>query len=220
MKRLFILLTATLLLNSFSFGQTKPRFWDDVQIIKGYDKMYKPPVHPVLFIGSSSIRKWDNVQQVFAEYNALNRGIGGAVTDDITYYLNDLVFPYQPRQIILYVGENDLPGENITADSVLNKTVRLYKGIRARLPEVPIVYISIKPSPVREKYIQKAVDANRLIKAFLVRQANTSFIDVFSLMLTKDGKTRSELFVEDKLHMNKMGYDIWEKALRPYLAKK
>jgi len=36
-------------------------------------------------------------------------------------------------------------------------------------------------------------------------------------MLDAEGKPRKELFVEDMLHMNKSGYEIWQKALEPVL---
>jgi len=218
-KILFTLILAPFLFIA-TFAQNKPAFWDDVQTIKKYDQMYKPPVHPVLFIGSSSIRKWDDLTQVFAKYNALNRGIGGAVTNDITFYLKDIAFPYQPRQIVIYVGENDLPNAQTTPDSVLNRTVNLYKSIRTELPNTPIIYISIKPSPSRDAFKAKAVASNALIKAFLTKEANTKYVDVYSLMLTKDGKLRPELFVEDMLHMNAAGYAIWQKAVEPHLLKK
>lgn len=219
MKKLIITLVLLHIGLFYTSAQNKPSYWDDVQTIKKYDQQFKPPVHPVLFVGSSSIRKWDDLTQVFAKYNALNRGIGGAVTNDITRYLNDIVFPYQPRQIVLYVGENDLPKENTTADSVLNRTVVLYNAIRAKLPQIPILYISIKPSPSRIQFKEKAVAANALIKAFLSKESNTKFVDVYSLMLTKNGKNRPELFVDDMLHMNAMGYAIWRKAIQKHLIK-
>ncbi len=219
MKKSFLILLCLSFLAVTTFAQKKPNFWDDVQVIKKYDQMYKPPVNPVLFVGSSSIRKWDNCTQIFAKYNALNRGIGGAVINDITYYLNDVVFPYHPKQIILYVGENDLPNETVTPDTVLNRTIKLYQAIRAKMPTVPIVYISIKPSPSRDKFKEKAVASNALIKKFLAGEANTTFVNVYSLMLTKDGKLRPELFVEDMLHMNAKGYAIWRKAVEPHLLK-
>lgn len=181
--------------------------------------MYSPAPHPILFIGSSSIRKWEHLQQAFGSYNVLNRGVGGTVIDDITFYLNDILFPYAPKQIVLYVGENDLPREKETADTILNKTIHLYKMIRAKLPNVPIAYIALKPSPSREKYSAKAIAANKLIKNFLAKEKNTAFIDVFTPMLDKNGKSRPELFVEDMLHMKPAGYAIWEKAVRPYLIK-
>jgi lysophospholipase L1-like esterase len=223
-------LVVTAILNLFiatSFAQTaqtiptpqpKPLYWDDVQVIKKYDGMFSPPVHPILFTGSSSIRKWDDIQYTFAEYSALNRGIGGAVTNDIIYYLNELVFKYQPKQIVIYVGENDLMDKISNADSVYNRTMKLYQTIRAKMPEVPIVYIGMKPSPSREKFMPMEVDFNSRIKTFLASEKNTVFVDVYPLMLN-DGKLRPELYVGDKLHMTKMGYAIWEKAVKPYLIK-
>ncbi|KIA94337.1 GDSL family lipase [Pedobacter kyungheensis] len=220
MKRLSFVLLCLSFLTLTATAQNKPNFWDDVQVIKKYDQMYKPPVNPVLFVGSSSIRKWDDCTQIFAKYNALNRGIGGAVINDITYYLNDVVFPYQPKQIVLYVGENDLPNDAVTPDTVLNRTINLYKAIRAKLPTVPIVYISIKPSPSRDKFKEKAVASNALIQKFFAGEANTKFVNIYPLMLTKKGQLRPELFVGDMLHMNAAGYAIWRKAVEPHLLKK
>lgn len=201
-------------------AQNKQAYREDVQTIKKYDQMYEPPYQPILFIGSSSIRKWNDLERTFADYVVLNRGIGGAVVNDITYYLNDIVFPYHPRQIVIYVGENDLPDEQSTADSVLNRTKRLIEGIRAKLPEISILYISIKPSPSREKYQPKAIAANGLIREYLKEDKNITFIDIFSLMLTPEGKLRPELFTGDMLHMNGQGYKIWRAAVEPYLLKR
>jgi lysophospholipase L1-like esterase len=212
------ILTIGFLFTVMVSAQTTPRYFDDVQTIKKYDQMYQAPAHPIVFVGSSSIRKWDGLQVAFGNYNIINRGIGGAVTNDIAFYLNDIVFPYEPRQIVIYVGENDLPEVRATADTILNRTKKLYKMIRAKLPTVPIAYISMKPSPSRDQYQEKARAANTLIRNFLSKEENTDFIDIFSPMI-KDGKSRPELFVEDMLHMNAKGYAIWEAAVRPYLLK-
>lgn len=198
-------------------AQTQP-FWNDVQAIKKFDQMYQSPKHPILFVGSSSIRKWDGLQVAFGKKNVLNRGIGGAVVNDIIFYLNDIVFPYEPRQIILYVGENDLVNEESTTDSIVNRTVKLYRLIRAKLPSVPIAYISMKPSPSRDQFQAKAKQCNFLIKSFLSNQKNTAFIDIFTPMI-ENGKSRPELFVEDQLHLNEKGYALWEEKVRPYLVK-
>jgi lysophospholipase L1-like esterase len=199
-------------------AQEKHRFDADIEIIKNFDKIYTPADNPIVFVGSSSIRKWGHLQVAFGLYNVLNRGIGGALTDDIVYYLDDLVFTYKPRQIVLYVGENDLPDDNKNADIIFGKTVALCKAIRERLPEVSIVYIAMKPSPIRDKYQQKCKAANELIRKFLSTEKNTVFVDVFTPMLT-NGKSRPELFVKDMLHMNADGYSIWEKLVAPFLIK-
>lgn len=219
MRKYVIVIAILQLFVVAAFAQKQPPYWDDIQTIKKYDVMFAPPAHPILFVGSSSIRKWPNIQFVFPEHEVINRGIGGAVINDIILYLNDIVFTYQPSQIVLYVGENDLTSATETADTVLNRTIILYKKIRDKLPDIPIVYIAMKPSPSRDQFSPKAVAANALIKQYLAQQKNTTFVDIYPLMLSKDGKSRPELFVSDMLHMNKQGYTIWEKAVRPYLLK-
>lgn len=200
-------------------AQEKGRFWEDIQTIRNYEKIYAPATDPIIFVGSSSIRRWDDLERTFARYKAINRGIGGAVINEITYYLNDLVFIYHPRQIVIYVGENDLVDKTATADSICNRTKFLIAGIRAQMPVVPIVYISIKPSPVRDNVMDKAIEANKLIRDYLSTQTNIKYVDVYSLMLSHDKKSRPELFLPDMLHMNTKGYKIWTKAIQPYLIR-
>ena len=49
-------------------------------------------------------------------------------------------------------------------------------------------------------------------------EKNLYFIDVLPSMLL-DGKANPELFVSDGLHMNKQGYEVWTKLLKPLLLK-
>jgi len=204
--------------NVNSFAQDKPAFWDDVQAIKQYDRVYAPPKDPILFIGSSSIRLWVDFTKTFKDYTVLNRGIGGAVTTDVDRYLEDIVFPYHPKQLVIYAGENDLI-KAATGDAVFEDFKKLYSDIRAKLPVVPIVYIAIKASPSRAQYLSKGIRANILVKDFLKGDKNTVFLDIYQPMFDKDGKMQPKLFKEDMLHMNAAGYAIWNKLLKPHLLK-
>ena len=221
MKKILILLVLVSVW-SFStlFAQVMPQYWDDVQTIRQYDKIYAPPKNPILFVGSSSIRLWNDMERIFADYEVLNRGVGGTVINEIAFYINDLIIPYNPRQIILYVCANDLRDDRTTSDTVLNRTKRLLTLIRGKLPHVPIDYISMKPSPSRAKYLDKMILANRLIRDYIATQNEMHFIDIYNLMLTPTGKPRPELFRADSLHMNKLGYDLWTKEIKPFLLKK
>jgi lysophospholipase L1-like esterase len=218
MKKYLLLLGLALLqISGHLWAQSPERFQNDIHTIQQFDKMYAPPLHPILFVGSSSIRKWDDLERNFSRYVVLNRGVGGAITNDVTYYAKDIIFPYAPRQIVVYVGENDLPAANVNADTLLQRFTVLYAKIRSELPTIPLIYISIKPSPSRAAFFDKAKQTNALIKDFLAKEKNTVFVDIYPKMLGKDGLPRKELFLEDMLHMNKQGYAIWEKAIQPYL---
>ena len=43
--------------------------------------------------------------------------------------------------------------------------------------------------------------------------------NVRSEMLNQDGTRMPELFIEDGLHMNKKGYEVWTKKVRESLSK-
>lgn len=211
-----LLLIPVLALNTLA--QEKQPFQDDVNAIKAYDRIYAPPAEPILFIGSSSIRLWVDFTKTFKDYTVLNRAIGGAVTADVDRYLEDLVFSYHPKQLVIYVGENDLLNAP-DAETVFSNFQKLYTDIRAKLPNTPIIYISIKGSPSRKEYQAKALEANRLINAYIKGQTHITFVDVYQPMLDNSGNMQPHLFKKDMLHMNASGYAIWNKLVLPLLLK-
>ena len=201
-------------------ANAQPPFYDEIQAFKKQDSIKPPPQHAILFVGSSSFRKWTDMQSYFPKYTIINRGFGGSSLPDVIYYANDIIFPYHPKEIVIYCGENDFAAEDtVSAETVVNRFKTLYEMIRTRMKTVPIVFVSIKPSPSRRQYRVKMIEANRQIKNYLATQAHTSYIDVFSLMLNDQNQPKPEIFESDSLHMNAKGYAIWQKAIQPYLVK-
>jgi len=196
-----------------------PLFWNDIQNFKKQDSVSFPPRNAILLIGSSSFTKWTDVQDYFPGYTIVNRGFGGSTLLDEIFYVNDIVFPYQPKQIIIYCGENDLASsDTVSAAMVLDRFKQLFQMIRDKT-EVPISYISMKPSPSRRHLFTKMREGNQLIKDFLATQKNTAFIDVHQKMLDSTGEPMPEIFLDDSLHMNAKGYAIWKKEMEPYMEK-
>ena len=196
-----------------------PLFWNDIQNFKKQDSVSFPPRNAILLIGSSSFTKWTDVQDYFPGYTIVNRGFGGSTLLDEIFYVNDIVFPYQPKQIIIYCGENDLASsDTVSAAMVLDRFKQLFQMIRDKT-EAPISYISMKPSPSRRHLFPKMREGNQLIKDFLTTQKNTAFIDVHQKMLDSTGEPMPEIFLDDSLHMNAKGYAIWKKEMDPYMQK-
>lgn len=75
----------------------------------------------------------------------------------------------------------------------------------------------MKSSPSRERFLPMMKEANEKINDYLKRQTAALYVDVFNLMLDSEGKPQKELFTDDMLHMNKKGYEIWQKAIMPSL---
>ena len=144
-----------------------PPFWKDIQDFKKQDSISFPPKNAILFIGSSSFTKWTDVQSYFPGYSIINRGFGGSTLLDEIRYVNDIIFPYEPKQIVIYCGENDLASsDTVTASMVVDRFKKLFQMIREKT-DAPVAYISMKPSPSRRHLFQKMREANKLIKGFL-----------------------------------------------------
>ncbi len=201
-------------------AQKEPAFYDEIQHFKHLDSAHFPPKNAILFVGSSSFRKWEDVQSYFPDKKIINRGFGGSELTDAIRYANEIIIPYHPRQIVIYSGENDVAySDTVTPKIVLSRVITLFNIIRASIPMIPIIYVSIKPSPSRENLMPRMEEANKLIRNFLLSKKKTVFVDVYHKMLDKKGKPLASIFTEDNLHMNAKGYHIWQKAIAPYLLK-
>lgn len=205
---------------TFLHAQQSLPFAEDIQKFRHADSMQPPPKHEILFVGSSSFTKWTDVQNYFPSYPIINRGFGGSTLLDVIMYAEDVIFPYDPKQIVIYCGENDLAySDTVSAQTVFTRFTILFDIIRRVYENVPVDFISIKPSPSREKLMPKMIEANNLIQNFLSARPYTGFINVYPKMLTADGNLMPEIYVEDKLHMNAKGYIIWQKEIEPFLLK-
>ena len=182
------------------------------------DRQSPPPKNAILFVGSSSIRLWD-LNKSFPDLPAINRGFGGSQMSDVVRYASRIVTPYKPRAIVLYEGDNDLANgrkpEEVAADFDA-----FLKLVRADLPETPMIVIGCKPSPKRWALIDQQRTTNRLLAERCTADGHCTFLDVEKPMLGDDGQPRADLFVEDKLHLNDKGYELWTKLLEPLLNAK
>ena len=195
-------------------------FINEIKAFRRADSASMPPQNAILLIGSSSFTNWKDVAKYFPEHTIINRGFGGSSLPHMTMYAEDIIFKYNPKQIIIYCGENDIAGSStVTADTVFERFKILYSIIRSKYKKVPIAYISMKPSPSREKYLEMMQKGNALIKGFMEQQKRSSYIDVYSSMLDANGKVLTHIFISDKLHMNAEGYKIWQGVIAPYLVK-
>ena len=210
----FLLLTFAL----FFSQEKKPMYWQDIQNFKKLDQENAPAKDAILLVGSSSFTKWTDVANYFPDKTIINRGFGGSRLTDLNYYANDLLSPYQPKQIIVYCGENDFADNHkLKAKEVVNRYTTFYKKIREKFPNIEVDYISIKYSPSRESLWPQMKEANKKIAAFMKKEPNAEFIDITKAMEDANGNVRKELFVEDMLHMTPEGYQIWTKVMNPYI---
>lgn len=216
--KLFILITI-IFSNVRTNAQPYP-FGEQIARFRQQDSISFPEKGQILFVGSSTFTLWHDVAAYFPDYPIINRGFGGSALPDLIYYANDVIFPYQPKQIVIYCGENDFAREeSLSAEVVAGRFEQLFAEIRAHLPETHVAFVSMKPCPSRAHLMEKFELANKLIQSFLAEKKNTTYIDVYHAMLNEDGTPKQKIFKEDNLHMNEKGYQLWQPIIKPHLLK-
>ena len=194
-----------------------PERWEEtIRQFEAADREGLPEAGAVVFVGSSSIRFWSTLAEDFPSIHTVNRGFGGSGMDDLVHYAHRIVIPYRPGHVVVYTGENDL-ARGGTADDVFAAYREFVRRVHAELPETPITFVSMKPSPSREHLLDEMRRGNAMVREYSRNDARLGYIDVFEPMLDDEGRPREELFVADMLHLNEAGYALWKEILSPYV---
>jgi len=194
------------------------RFYNEIKSELEESPFKKSDKPLIVFSGSSSIRFWIDLDKDFIEYDILNRGFGGSIFSDLNYFINELIIKHNPDLIVLYEGDNDI-AFNIPTKYIYDDFKKSYELIRKKNENVPIIYIAPKPSPARWDKKNKYDELNNLIKEFCKMKQKTYYFDTWSIMIDNEGNIPKKYFWTDMLHMNKSGYQIWKKNLKPLINK-
>lgn len=216
-RSMTVLLPAVLLLvlNAFAAGDPA-RFEAEIRAFEAADRSAMPDSGVIVFTGSSSIKGWNSLAADLTPLPVVNRGFGGSQVSDGCCFLERIVVPYRPRAVVFYAGENDIwAGES--ADSVAEDFRRYVGKLRGLLPETPLYFIGLKPSPARWSKWAEMQRANGLIERICRESHQVWFIDLSRPMLGSAGYPRAELYVPDSLHLSPEGYCLWTAGIRPRL---
>jgi len=188
----------------------------DIAAFQAVDRAHPPAPGAVLFIGSSSIRMWTSLTADFPGVRTINRGFGGSEIDDATIFADRIVAPYRPRAIVMYAGDNDLQDGDSPAQ-VRDDFAAFVRQARSFDPGVPIAFIAIKPSVARRTLLPRIREANALVREYAATQRSVAYLDAFTPMLGRDGQPQARWFIQDGLHMNRSGYELWAGVVKPWL---
>jgi len=183
--------------------------FEQLDITKSY------PSDAILFAGSSSIRMWSTIGKDMLPYNVIQRGYGGAKLSDFAVYADRIIYPHPCQAIVIFIA-NDIAGNDndkspLEVSQLFKKTLYI---IRRKFADTPVFWISITPTPARWHVWPEIQEANGMIKEICESHRNTYYIDTEKYFTNASGLPRSELFIEDKLHLNGEGYRIWSGIIR------
>ena len=208
------------------YSQSNRQFEEEVSLLESLDFEEKAGEKDVLFIGSSSIRLWDNIQVDMYPYSSIKRGYGGAHFYDLIHFSERLVKNHSPKAILIFVA-NDITGSNdltnIVGDLSPNEVKKLfrynYKLIRSIHKHIPIFLIETTPTPKRWKVWNKILQANKKLERFCKQVPNLYFISTRDKFIGTDGLPIQSFFLSDELHLNSDGYKLWSSVIKSKLIE-
>lgn len=211
----FVLIIISLFYIGLSSQESIP-FQEEVQeIVKRNDSIWDSSKETIVFTGSSSIRFWKDVQQRFPNEQILNAGFGGSQASDLLTHLEDLVIQYDPKRVFIYEGDNDIFLKKRPKE-ILQITEEIVSRITQEVENSQVVLISAKPSLSRWKLRRKYKRLNKKLEKFATENKGIDFVDIWHPMLN-GRRVKADIFVEDGLHMNDKGYDIWYDSLKDFV---
>lgn len=193
----------------------------EISLLENKDSQEPDPQDAILFVGSSSIRRWESMAEDMAPWPTVRRGYGGAKLSDLVIFIQRIIAKHDYRALVIFVG-NDITGgeDDRTPDEVLELYQLLIKLVRKTHPQKPIFFIAITPNSKRFDVWPAVNAANRLIQRYSATDPLLHYIDTVDQYLDRHGKPRDELFTQDKLHQNEAGYRIWASIIKSQLEAK
>ncbi len=173
------------------------------------------PDSPVVFAGSSSIRRWEGLALAYTDYSPLQRGMGGAQLAEIAYYADQLINRHNPRTVVIYAGTND-----IDAGVPVGVVVDRLRCLRYRIGQQlgwtrPVLFIGVTPNPARWSEWAASAEFNAQAAGLAQGDPGLVYVDVATPFLATGSPPDASLFAADGLHLSKAGYALWNSVIRP-----
>jgi len=201
-------------------GEDPLEWKEKVEAFEAAAALEPPPPNAALFIGSSSIRLWDTLQEDMAPLPVIQRGFGGSRLFDSVYWADRLVLAHDPAVVVMFAGTNDLKGdEPKTPERVCALFGQFVGWIRDGDCSAPIVYIAISPSKKRIEHLDLVLETNLRISSVCEADPTLHFVDTASPLLDDRGQPDMQWFDEDELHLNPAGYALWTERIKPLVAR-
>ena len=181
------------------------------------------PVHaqdkgPILFVGSSIFHRWTQLTTQMAPLPVQNIAFDGAQTDDWNRLVDSRVIPAKPKVIAYYCGSNDVDAGD-SAVRIVARIREFMDRVTTALPQTRVVFVSVNKAPEKRERWDVVDDINRQMQAYATKHPQVEFVDVNPALFNADGTSRTELFMNDRLHLRPPAYEEFAKILKPVLTK-
>lgn len=197
-----------------------PLIWkDEITRLTAQNSLKRSDTSAVLFVGSSSFRFWDRIDEDLAPIRVINNGFGGAKITDVLHFKEELIYAFHPEKIVFFLGSNDICGDvhDKSPKALITLYEKLAKAVHAKFPECEIYILPVTPTLARWEVWPQLKQVNKMIKTRANKADRVTFINCQDAFLNENGEPIWQYYKWDGTHLNHEGYRIWSKALKQVL---
>lgn len=173
-----------------------------------------------VFLGDSLTDYFD-LDAAFPDYSVVNSGVAGNTTDNVLADLNNRVTIYNPSQVFVWLGTNDLR-DGKTPQQTIESLQEIIDQIQTERSLAKITLISLIPVNAQVNPATVGLRSNDHIQEVnqglqeIAKEQELDYIDLFSELKDEQGNLKSEYTV-DGLHLSDAGYQVVLGIIEPYL---
>ena len=187
----------------------------------------------IMFYGSSSFTRWSHSHIPLRDHRPLeeeirrkdgsracvNHGFGTSTSEELLYYYDRAVRPWNPRALVVFCHGNDFAA-GYTAEEVMFLQARLLEWARRDFPGIRLYVETGKPTVKRKDASaatrSRSLEYDQRLRAYAAAHDDVTLIDhtvipdLFQAGHMGDfAYPREELYVPDGIHFTQEGYDVY-----------
>ena len=200
---------------------SSPEAWaSEVTKYAKMDQSKPMPSDPIVIVGGRRVSLWRDLEDLLAPMPVLQRGLGDATTDDITYYYQNLIGFYRPHTVVLLTGESEFHiRDNKSAAELVAAIQTLVEldishGITRRF----YIFSPLK-TPLYHSNNAKIEECTRALKSWASTLETVEILDANTLLADRKGKAKPGFFRNDGVNLNDRGYVRLSMMLRSQLER-
>lgn len=171
----------------------------------------------LLFIGNS-LTEGLNIENLFVDFEIINKGIHGDTTSGVYSRLDTDVIQLKPDIVFLLIGINDLAMEK-SDDEIVSMINKIIEKLLNALPICRIYLTSLLPTrDIEARSNERIININNKLEE-LAREWEIDYFDLHSTMVGIDGQL-CRIYTTDGLHLSSAGYNAWITSLKKILTVK
>lgn len=184
----------------------------------------------IMFYGDSAFTRWrtekwgfrmmkDDIRAKDGSEIVINHGFGTSTHEEQLYYYPRAVLPWKPRALVMISFGNDL-NLGYSPSEMVSLRARLCAWARNDIPGIKFYICDVRPiqKDIGDMTAQSFIkDFNNLMRAYCDKYDDCTFVEQSKSHLFYNdpadvgdyNKIRTDIFVEDRVHYNQKGYDLY-----------